>query len=98
MPACQKGFLPTIWYIIQLVRRGSSRRAGLKASEKDKGSPSNTNRNSLSRTIPLQLKGKTLGLFCLFHSGPIDPLIFLIIILDAIVLTIQSSKSVWDFP
>ncbi|EFP81922.2 uncharacterized protein PGTG_08171 [Puccinia graminis f. sp. tritici CRL 75-36-700-3] len=83
-------------------------------SEEDEGSPSNTNRNSLKRlslssTIPLQLKGKTLGLFGprhpirlglfrLFHSGHIDPLIFLLIILDAVVLTIQSSKSVWDFP
>jgi hypothetical protein len=63
----------------------------------------------MTNTIPLQLKGKTLGifgprhpirlgLFRLFHSGHIDPLIFLLIILDAVILTIQSSRSVWDFP
>jgi len=63
----------------------------------------------MNTAIPLQLKGKTLGifgprhplrlgLFRLFHSGHVDPLIFLLIILDAVVLTIQSSKSVWDFP
>lgn len=66
-------------------------------------------RLSMNTAIPLQLKGKTLGifgprhplrlgLFRLFHSGHVDPLIFLLIILDAVILTIQSSKSVWDSP
>ncbi|PLW08520.1 hypothetical protein PCANC_24286 [Puccinia coronata f. sp. avenae] len=82
-------------------------------SEDDQETPNNINRArvrlSMTNTIPLQLKGKTLGifgprhpirlgLFRLFHSGHIDPLIFLLIILDAVILTIQSSRSVWDFP
>ncbi|EGG06060.1 uncharacterized protein MELLADRAFT_48591 [Melampsora larici-populina 98AG31] len=57
----------------------------------------------------LQLRGHTLGifgprnrfrlsLFYLFKSTIVEPLIFLLIILDGVVLTIQSSKSVWDFP
>ncbi|WAR58908.1 hypothetical protein PtB15_10B248 [Puccinia triticina] len=66
-------------------------------------------RLSLSSALPAQLKGNTLGLFGprhplrlglfrSFHAGHIDPLIFLLIILDAVVLTIQASKSVWDHP
>ncbi|KAH9817542.1 Ion transport protein-domain-containing protein [Melampsora americana] len=57
----------------------------------------------------LQLRGHTLGifgprnrfrlkLFHLFKSSLVEPLIFFLIILDGIVLTIQSSKSVWDSP
>ncbi|KAH9459057.1 hypothetical protein Pst134EA_019208 [Puccinia striiformis f. sp. tritici] len=106
---------------IELDYAGQSRPAGSQPaqarfsdSEDDEDSFANANRNSHSRlsmnnTTPLQLKGRTLGifgprhpirlgLFRLFHSGHIDPLIFLLIILDAVVLTIQSSKSVWDFP
>lgn len=71
--------------------------------------PTSRPRFSISSVIPPQLKGKTLclfgprhpirlRLFQLFHSGYVDPVIFVLIILDAVVLTIQCSPSVWDYP
>lgn len=69
----------------------------------------NVEDNSNDSNPYLQLRGHTLGifgprnplrlsLFYLFKSTLVEPLIFLLIILDGVVLTMQSSKSVWDFP
>ncbi|MBW0462341.1 hypothetical protein O181_002056 [Austropuccinia psidii MF-1] len=72
-------------------------------------SPNQSNLNLNHSNPSPQLRGHTLrffgphhpirlALFRLFHSGFIDPLIFILIIIDAIILTIQSSKSVYEFP
>lgn len=79
-------------------------------SDTDDGHPHVPSDNhATDPTSRAQLRGRTLGifgprnklrlaLFQLFKSSFVDPFIFLLIVLNAIILTVQSSKSVWDFP